>query len=198
MVKIILLAAASGAGKTTIARHLVENFWGTERAVLISADDFYREHLEHFDTPQSFDFPKLAATVARLKNGKAAEVAPYDFVKHEHGAPQKIPERELVLVEGLLVLSEPKLRALADAMIFVDVDSGVSLARRLLRDEERLRRSGETLRDQLERWLQEVWPTQRRWIVPSRQYADIVVENNDELPDCLAALEKKLRTRGLE
>ena len=181
---IIGIAGGTGCGKTTVVNQIVEQLPKNE-VVVISQDSYYNDlaHLTkeergrvNFDHPKSIDFDLLIEQVRKLKSGKTIEIPIYSFVEETRLAGTVTTEpKEVVIVEGILVLSNPKLRELFDIKIYVHADSDERLIRRLQRD---IKERGHDLDKVLYRYQTAVKPMHNEFIEPSKEFADIIIPNN--------------------
>lgn len=196
------VAGGTGSGKTTVAREILDAI-GRERLSFLAEDSYYQDiewghdHdlLRHnFDHPDALDGDLLVEHVAALKAGHAVEVPVYDFVRHRRTtATVRVEPRAVILVEGILLFVEPRLRALLDFKIFVDTDPDVRLIRRLKRD---LAERGRTVEDVLRQYLTTVRPMHLEFVEPSKRWADVIVPeggaNRVALEMVIARLEQLL------
>lgn len=194
------IAGGSGSGKTWLARRLAEHFAG--RVVVVCQDWYYRDngHLSeaealklNVDHPKAIESALFCEDLKRLLAGETIEAPVYDYATHARlKKTRKIKPAPLVILDGLFVLHEPKLRALQDCSVFVDLAADLRLLRRVRRDSvERRIDLGETLR------LYEhcVRPMHDRFIQPSSVHATWVwkQEHDKRFPDDLIrTLEKRL------
>ena len=175
------ICGGTGSGKTTIARAIVDAV-GAERVVLVEQDSYYRNladmplderHQANFDHPDSIDSDMLVNHLMRLKQGLMVEMPLYDFVTHTRSDRIEIIEpRPVVIVEGILIFSEPRVLDLLDVRIFVDTPDDVRLMRRLRRDINERGRTFERTLDQYERTIR---PMHYEFVEPSKRHADIIV-----------------------
>lgn len=175
------VAGGTGSGKTTIARAILEAV-GEDRIAYLEEDSYYRDiewgveaELEgyNFDHPEALDTGLLARHLEALGEGRAVEVPVYDFVRHRRTAETRAVEpRSVVLVEGILLLSQRRLRDLLDFKIFVDTEPDLRLIRRIRRD---LEERGRTLESVLEQYLATVRPMHLEFTEPSKRWADVIV-----------------------
>ena len=181
---IIGIAGGTGCGKTTVVNQIVEELPKNE-VVVISQDSYYNDlaHLTkeqrskvNFDHPNSIDFDLLISQLKELKSGHVIEIPMYSFVEETRleGTIQTAP-KEVVIVEGILVLSNPRLRELFDIKIYVHADSDERLIRRLQRD---IKERGHDLEKVLYRYQTAVKPMHNEFIEPSKEFADIIIPNN--------------------
>lgn len=177
---IVGIAGGTGSGKTTFARALQNTM--ADDSVIISQDSYYRAHRDlsfserlkiNYDHPDAFEDELLVTQLKKLRAGKKIEVPVYDFSAYTRST-ETVPVRPqpIVIVEGILVLANPKLRELFDLKVFVDTDPDVRILRRLVRDvEER----GRTLSSVHSQYLATVKPMHEAFVEPSKKYADLIV-----------------------
>jgi uridine kinase len=178
---VIGIAGGSGSGKTTVANVILSRV-GSDRIAYLPHDAYYRDlsHLSpmlrmevNFDHPNSLETELMIQHIRQLKKWQPVELPIYDFTHHSrtekflHIEPQKV-----ILVEGILILTEPELRALMDVKIFVDTDPDVRLIRRMRRDISERGRTAETVINQ---YLKTVRPMHLEFVEPSKRYADVII-----------------------
>ncbi|MFP5489507.1 MAG: uridine kinase [Acidimicrobiia bacterium] len=178
---LIGVAGGSNSGKTTIASRLAEMI-GDERLSLIKLDSYYvsrsDEPLEqraaaNYDHPDAFDWDLLNDHLAALTAGASVQVPVYDYAIHDRSDRcETVPAARVVVVEGILVLWEPRLRERFDLKIFVDTPADLRIIRRLRRDVAERGRTPESILDQ---YLTTVRPSHERCIEPSKRHADVIV-----------------------
>ncbi len=181
---IIGIAGGTGCGKTTVVNQLLQQLPEGEVGV-ISQDAYYKEtsHLSYeeriainFDHPRSIDFELLTSHIKTLKQNTPIHQPVYSFVKHNRTGDTIVTQpRKVILVEGILILTHPELRALFDIKIFVHVDSDERLIRRLKRD---IAERGRDLEEVLTRYQNTLKPMHNQFIEPTKTYADIIIPNN--------------------
>lgn len=192
------------SGKSTLARELAAAFGGD--VLLIEHDWYYRDqgHLpveararQNYDQPDAFDTELLVAHLKSLRAGAPAAAPVYDFATHQRtGKFTRLKPKPIVIVEGILALSVPGLRAEYTFSVFVDTPADIRLIRRLQRDTVERGRSAESV---IEQWLRHVRPMHAAYVSPAKRQADFVVPGSD-MPDAgaervLQAFEKKRRKR---
>jgi uridine kinase len=180
------VAGGTGSGKTTVARSILEAV-GRSRIGFLAQDSYYKDvewgtdHdlLQHnFDHPHALDNDLLAEHISSLKAGRAVEVPIYDFVRHRRtGETHRVEPRPVVLVEGILLYVEPRLRRQLDFKIFVDTDADVRFIRRLQRD---LLERGRTVEDVMRQYIETVRPMHLEFVEPSKRWADVIVPEGGE------------------
>ncbi|MEX1377397.1 MAG: uridine kinase [Eubacteriales bacterium] len=181
MVDIIIgIAGASGSGKTTIANRIHEPLG--DDAVLITHDSYYKNHDEldfeqrskiNYDHPNSLESDLLVKHLMELKEGKSINIPQYDYTQHQR-KPDTINVKpcSVILVEGILIFTEPKLRELMDLKIYVDTDPDICLIRRINRDVKKRNRSLDSV---IEQYINTVKPMYHEFVEPSKRYADIII-----------------------
>lgn len=178
---IIGIAGGSGSGKTLVARTLIERL-GSDRVVVIEQDAYYKDlsHLpleerarQNFDHPDAFDEDLLVQHLQDLIAGKSIDRPIYDFTQHTRKKETvRIGGHDIVILEGILILQNERLRRLMDIKVYVDTDPDVRLIRRLRRD---LAERGRTLESILEQYEKSVRPMHLQFVEPSKRYADIII-----------------------
>lgn len=178
---IIGICGGTGSGKTTIARSIVDTV-GEEKVVLIEQDSYYRNladmplderHQANFDHPDSIDSEMLVNHIMRLKQGLTVEMPVYDMITHTRSDRIEIIEpKPIVIIEGILIFSEPRVLDLIDIRIFVDTPDDVRLMRRMRRDINERGRSFERTLDQYERTIR---PMHFEFVEPSKRHAHIII-----------------------
>lgn len=178
---VIGVAGGTGSGKTTVASTLAAAL-PAEHALLIEHDWYYRdrsttppeERLKiNYDHPDALETPLLVEHLRRLRAGESVEAPIYDFVTHTRNSETRpIQPARAVIVEGILVLAEPTLRAHFDVKLFVDTDADIRILRRIQRDLEERGRSLESVRAQ---YLSTVRPMYLEFVEPSKRYADLII-----------------------
>jgi len=193
------VAGGTGSGKTTVARHILDAVGG-RRIAFIPQDNYYRDiewrdeaHLRghNFDHPAAFDTELLVDHLSALKDGRDVDAPVYDFVKHRRKAETlRIEARPVILVEGIMLLAEPAVRALLDFKIYVDTDADVRLARRIRRD---IRERGRSLDDVLRQYMETVRPMHLEFVEPSKRYADLIIPEGAQNEVALEAVVARVR-----
>ncbi|MCM3786457.1 uridine kinase [Neobacillus mesonae] len=179
---IIGIAGGTGSGKTTVARSVIERL-GSSKVTFISQDNYYKDQahlslsereLTNYDHPFAFDNELLIEHLAALRNGQTVHAPVYDFTIHARSSSETVElhSNNIVMIEGLHVLSDEKLREMLDIKVFVDSDPDVRILRRVVRDiEER----GRTIQSINQQYLATVKPMHEAFIEPSKKYADIII-----------------------
>lgn len=178
---IIGIAGGSGSGKTSVAKALVKDMH-LNGTVIIEQDWYYKDlaHLPqeermkwNFDHPNSVEFDLLIRDLKRMLNSETVEVPQYNYVTHSRAKETlTIKPQKVILVEGIMVLYEPKLRNLLDIKIFVDTDADIRFIRRLKRD---IYKRGRAIDNVIDQYMQTVRPMHETFVEPSKRFADIIV-----------------------
>ncbi len=177
---IIAIAGGSCSGKTRLARHTLEAL-GSDTACILRQDNYYLDlggvkpgdPLPNFDHPMAFDWELLLAHLRTLAAGQAVAVPTYDFASHRRTAyRENLHPRPIILVEGILILSQPALLPAFDYKFYVECDEATRLARRLKRDVAERGRTPESVRAQ---FSGQVVPMHEKFVSPSKSNADIII-----------------------
>lgn len=179
---IIGIAGGTGSGKTTVARSVIDRL-GSDKVTFISQDNYYKDHPHlslaereslNYDHPLVFDNELLIRHLEYLKEGRTAHAPVYDFTVHARSKAEtvELKPNNIVIIEGLHVLSDENLRGLLDIKVFVDTDPDVRILRRVLRDIEERGRTIQSIHDQ---YLNTVKPMHEAFIEPSKKYADLII-----------------------
>jgi len=181
---IIGIAGGTGSGKTTVVHQIMNELPETEVGI-ISQDSYYKanDHLNmderaliNFDHPRAIDFDLLCSDLKDLKAGNSINQPVYSFVHHNRTDDYILTHpRKVMIVEGILILSNPELRNLFDIKIFVHADSDERLIRRLKRD---IVERGRDMDEVLQRYQTTLKPMHEQFIEPSKGYADIIIPND--------------------
>ncbi|MDX1463131.1 MAG: uridine kinase [Marinirhabdus sp.] len=181
---IIGIGGGTGSGKTTVVDQIVAQL-PNDQVCVISQDSYYKDtsHLTYdervkinFDHPNSIDFPLLVTHLEALKRGESFEQPVYSFVDHNRTTETVTTHpRDVIIVEGILILTHPEIRELFDIKIFVHADSDERLIRRLKRD---IADRGRDLNEVLTRYQHTLKPMHLQFIEPTKEFADIIIPNN--------------------
>jgi uridine kinase len=178
---VIGIAGGSGSGKTTVAQEILQRV-GPSRIAFLQHDSYYKDlsglpptqRAEvNFDHPNSLETDLLIQHIASLRDGKPVEVPIYDFSTHSRtNRTFTVRPRSVILVEGILIFTEPALREMFDVKIFVDTDSDLRFIRRLERD---LTERGRTTESVIKQYQSTVRPMHMEFVEPSKRYADVII-----------------------
>jgi uridine kinase len=195
------VAGGTGSGKTTVALRILERV-GFDRVAYVPHDAYYRDaaHLPpaerarlNFDHPDSLDNDLMIAHLEELQAGRAVDIPMYDFKTHSRTTEtRRIEPQPVIMVEGILIFGDKRLRDLMDMKIYVDTDADLRLIRRLQRDMTERGRSAESV---IAQYLETVRPMHLEFVEPSKRYADVIIPEggfNEVAIDMVAG-----RLRGL-
>ncbi|HMN10599.1 MAG TPA: uridine kinase [Gemmatimonadaceae bacterium] len=178
---IIGIAGGTGSGKSTVARRVAEQLTHASVA-FIDMDAYYRNHAHlpieerrqvNWDHPDAFDTELMVEHLRTLGAGRAIEKPVYDFVTHTRSSTTRhVPAADVIVVDGILLFADERLRELFDVKVFVDADADIRLVRRIRRD---MARRGRPLEEILDQYLTTVRPMHLQFVEPSKRYADVIV-----------------------
>ncbi len=179
---IIGIAGGTGSGKSTFTNRLKEEF-GDEIAVLYH-DNYYRRQDEvpfeerkkvNYDHPDSLETDLLVEHLQRLKRGETVECPVYDYSQHNRSDQvMRIEPRKIILVEGILLLADPRVRDLIDIKIFVEADADERIIRRIVRD---VKERGRDLDNIVNQYLTTVKPMHNLYVEPTKAMADMIINS---------------------
>jgi uridine kinase len=178
---VIGIAGPSGSGKTTLAQGILTQV-GAERIAFLPHDAYYRNQdqmpyeerlLVNYDHPDSLETELLIAHILALKAGQPVALPVYDFKAYTRSVEsRRVEPRTIILVEGILIFTDPQLRKLFDARIFVDADPDICFIRRLQRD---IHERGRSVESVIQQYLGTVRPSYLEFVEPSKRFADVIV-----------------------
>ncbi len=180
------IAGGTGSGKTTVAHALADGLPRSSVAV-IDHDSYYRDRSDlsfeerarlNYDHPSSLDDDLLVEHLAALRAGSAVDVPIYDFVTHSRRAERRrVEPAKVIIVEGILVFVDERVRRLLDIKLFVDTDADLRVFRRIRRDLEQRGRSFTSVREQ---YYTSVRPMHLEFVEPSKRWADLIITEGGE------------------
>jgi uridine kinase len=178
---IIGIAGGSGSGKTTVANAILKAV-GRENIAYLPHDAYYKDLSDlppiqrkqiNFDHPDSLDNDLLIRHIQLLKEHKPIEMPVYDFTTDSRTEQTiQIKPHRVIIVEGILIFADPKLRELFDVRLFVDTDADIRFIRRLERD---ITERGRTTENVINQYLKTVRPMHLEFVEPSKRYADVII-----------------------
>ncbi|HOB35634.1 MAG TPA: uridine kinase [Bacillota bacterium] len=196
---LIGIAGGTGSGKTSVTRAIVEALPPDTVAVL-EHDSYYKDqsHLSfaqrlqtNYDHPLAFDTPLLIEHLQQLLQGKPIAKPVYSFVEHTR-LPETVlvPSRPVIILEGILILEDERIRNLLDIKVYVDTDADVRIIRRIIRD---IRERGRTLESVVNQYLEVVRPMHLQFVEPTKRYADIIIPEGAHNTVAIDILVAKIR-----
>ena len=197
---VVGVAGGTGSGKTTVARKIAESL-PAEMVTILEHDSYYldRDDLTYeqrcdlnFDHPDSLETSLLVTHVRALKADQSVEVPMYDFKIHRRGPHTRtVTPTPIVVVEGILLFSDPPLREELDLKLFVDTDADIRVLRRVRRDMEHRGRTFESVREQ---YYKTVRPMHLQFVEPSKRWADLIIPEGGNNGVALDLITSKVRS----
>ncbi|WP_422124798.1 uridine kinase [Planococcus sp. X10-3] len=197
---VIGIAGGSGSGKTSVTTSIYEVF--KEHSVVVIEQDYYykdQSHLEfeerlatNYDHPLAFDTDLLIEHINELLERRPIEKPVYNYAIHTR-AEETIPiaPKDVIILEGILVLEDKRLRDLMDIKLFVDTDGDLRIIRRLLRD---INERGRTIDSVIEQYLNVVRPMHNQFIEPTKRYADVIIPEGGQNEVAIDLMVTKIKT----
>lgn len=197
---VIGIAGGSGSGKTSVTNSIYDVF--KEHSVVVIEQDYYykdQNHLEfeerlktNYDHPLAFDTDLLIHHVETLIDRKLVEKPVYNYTLHTRSEETIIIEpKDVIILEGILVLEDARLRDLMDIKLFVDTDGDLRIIRRIMRD---INERGRTIDSVIEQYLSVVRPMHNQFIEPTKRYADIIIPEGGHNEVAIDLMVTKIKT----
>lgn len=197
----IAVAGGTGSGKTYIAKKLQEV--DSQKIIMVSHDRYYKDqsHIPfedrkkvNYDEPAALDNQLFLEHLRALKNGHSIEMPQYDFSTHTRKIEtEKVSPAPIIIIEGILILTEPEIRDMFDLTIFIEIDADLRLARRLTRD---VGERDRTFRESINQYLISAQPMHDKYVEPGKDEADLIINNNrdkEELEDALETVQARIK-----
>ncbi len=197
---IIGVAGGSGSGKTSVTKSIQNRF--IDQSVLVIEQDFYykdQSHMEleerlqtNYDHPLAFDHDLLIEHIQALVNHQPIDKPIYDYKLHTRSdETEKVEPKDVIIIEGILILDDPRLVDLMDIKVFVDTDADLRIIRRLLRD---INERGRSIDSVIHQYLETVRPAHLQFIEPTKRYADIIIPEGGQNMVAIDLLATKVET----
>ena len=180
---LIGISGGTGSGKTRFTKELISRF-NENHLICISQDSYYRDlsHLnydqrckENFDSPNSIDFLNLLSDLQNLMDYSTVHIPIYNFKRHTRmKESNRVEPKSIIILEGIFALYKSEIRELMNIKIFVDTPADIRILRRAKRDINKRERTIESISAQ---YLKTVRPMHRKFVEPTKSYADIIVSN---------------------
>ncbi|CAH9083702.1 unnamed protein product [Cuscuta europaea] len=197
---VIGVAGGAASGKTTVCDLIIEQLHD-QRVVLVNQDSFYhyltpdeltRVQEYNFDHPDAFDTEQLLCILDKLKHGEAVDIPKYDFKTYKNIALRRVNPSDVIILEGILIFHDPRVRDLMNMKIFVDIDADVRLARRIRRDTVEKERDIAMILDQYSKFVK---PAFDDFILPTKKYADIIIPRGGDNHVAIDLIVQHIRTK---
>jgi uridine kinase len=197
---VIGVAGGSGSGKTTVAKEIYRQF-ADQSILIIEQDAYYKDQSEksmderlntNYDHPLAFDNDLLIQHITALQAYESIEKPVYDYTAHTR-SDKIIPvdAKDVIILEGILILEDERLRDLMDIKLFVDTDADVRIIRRMVRD---IRDRGRTIESVIEQYTSVVRPMHNQFIEPTKRYADIIIPEGGQNLVAIDLMVTKIKT----
>jgi uridine kinase len=198
---IIGIAGGSGSGKSTVARNVADHLT-TSSVAFIDMDAYYKNFTSltlderrklNWDHPDAFDYDLLCAHLDALSKRRSIDKPEYDFVTHlRREDPTRVEPADVIVIDGILLFVDDRVRELCDVKVFVDADADIRLIRRIERD---LHVRGRPLEEIIEQYLSTVQPMHLEFVEPSKRYADVIVPRGGHNAIAIEMIVAKIQRR---
>ena len=198
---VIGIAGGSGSGKSTVARGVAKAITAASVA-FVDMDAYYLNYAHlameerrrvNWDHPEAFDWELLVEQLGRLGGGEAIDKPTYDFVTHTRRAETtRVEPAEVVVIDGILLFADARVRDLCDVKVFVDTDADIRLIRRIRRD---MNKRGRPLDEILDQYVTTVQPMHLQVVEPSKRYADVIVPRGGHNQIAIEMIVAKIQRR---
>ena len=196
---IIGVTGGSGSGKTTVSKAIYNQLHG-QAIQIITQDTYYNDQSSmtmaerkavNYDHPLAFDTDLLIKQLSDMRNNKAIEMPVYDYTQYTRSAETvHVEPQDVIILEGILILDDERLRDLMDIKVYVDTDDDIRIIRRIKRD---MAERGRTLDSVINQYLATVKPMYHQFVEPTKRYADIIVPEGGENRVAIDILTTKVR-----
>lgn len=197
---VIGVAGGSGSGKTSVTRSICKRF--SDKTILVIEQDYYYKDQSHlpfeerlqtnYDHPFAFDNDLLVSHLQDLLNGHPINKPVYDYALHTR-SDKVIPvePKEVIILEGILILEDPRLVDLMDIKVFVDTDADLRIIRRIMRD---INERGRSVESVIEQYINSVRPMHLQFVEPTKRYADIIIPEGGKNHVAIDLMATKIET----
>ncbi|MGM9907506.1 uridine kinase [Limosilactobacillus sp.] len=196
---IIGVTGGSGSGKTTVSKAIYNQLHG-QAIQIITQDTYYNDQTSmtmeerkavNYDHPLAFDTDLLIEQLTDLRNNKAIDMPVYDYTQYTRSSETvRVEPQDVIILEGILILDDERLRDLMDIKVYVDTDDDIRIIRRIKRD---MAERGRTLDSVINQYLATVKPMYHQFVEPTKRYADIIVPEGGENRVAIDILTTKVR-----
>jgi uridine kinase len=197
---VIGVAGGSGSGKTSVTKAIYESFKG-HSITMIQQDYYYKDQSDvpfeerlktNYDHPLAFDNDLLIEHIEKLLRYEPIEKPVYDYSLHTRSKEIiEVEPKDVIILEGILVLEDERLRKLMDIKLFVDTDADIRIIRRLSRD---IKERGRTLDSVIDQYTNVVRPMHNQFIEPTKRYADVIIPEGGQNHVAIDLMVTKIQT----
>ncbi|MBM7649029.1 uridine kinase [Bacillus ectoiniformans] len=197
---VIGVAGGSGSGKTSVTKSIYDFFKG-HSIMMIEQDYYYKDQSDlpfeerlktNYDHPLAFDNDLLIQHIESLLTYQPVEKPVYDYARHTRSAETiRMEPKDVIILEGILVLEDERLRDLMDIKLFVDTDADLRIIRRMIRD---IKDRGRTIESVIDQYINVVRPMHNQFIEPTKRYADIIIPEGGQNHVAIDLMVTKIQT----
>lgn len=197
---LILVAGGSASGKSTVVSEIVHKA-GLEDVLIIRHDDYYKDQSDvafekrldvNYDHPDALDSDLLQDHLSQLLMGKSIEKPLYDFVSYTRKKDTEVvSSKKVIIVEGILILSDPHIRKLSNLNVYVELDDDTRFIRRMMRD---LNERGRSIESIVSHYQNTVKPMFYKFVKPSKRHAHVIIPNDDKHDIAVDLIASKIKT----
>jgi uridine kinase len=197
---VIGVAGGTGSGKTTVAKEIYNEF-SNQSILMIEQDAYYKDQSDipmeerlktNYDHPLAFDNDLLIQHIKALLNYEAIDKPVYDYAAHTRSSEvNHLEPKDVIILEGILVLEDERLRNLMDIKLFVDTDADIRIIRRMVRD---ISERGRTIESVIDQYTSVVRPMHLQFIEPTKRYADIIIPEGGQNRVAIDLMVTKIKT----
>jgi uridine kinase len=197
---VIGIAGGTGSGKTTVTNAILERL-DASKVLVIAHDSYYKDISTHggltpqevnFDHPSALETELLVRHLQELRAGRSVEQPIYNFTTHKRlDSTRRLDPKEIIIIDGILIFAEKRLRELMDIKIFVDTDADERLIRRIRRD---IMERGRSMESVMQQYMRTVKPMHLEFVEPSKVWADIIIPRGAENTVAIDMVAAKIKT----
>nr|WP_041095252.1 uridine kinase [Paucilactobacillus hokkaidonensis] len=196
---IIGVTGGSGSGKTSVSQAIYKQLAG-KSIMILQQDTYYNDQTQmsmaerqavNYDHPLAFDTDRLISDLKKLLSNQAIEMPVYNYAEFTRSTETILTQpRDVIILEGILILDDQRLRDLMDIKVFVDTDDDIRIIRRIQRD---MQERGRSLQSVIDQYLATVKPMYHQFVEPTKRYADIIVPEGGQNTVAIDLLTTKVR-----
>ena len=196
---IIGVTGGSGSGKTSVSQAIYKQMAG-KSIMMLQQDTYYNDQTDmsmderkqvNYDHPLAFDTDLLISDLTKLRNFESIDMPVYNYAEFNRSEETiKTEAKDVIILEGIMILDDARLRDLMDIKVFVDTDDDIRIIRRIKRDMEERGRSLDSI---ISQYLKTVKPMYHQFVEPTKRYADIIVPEGGENKVAIDLLSTKVK-----